>query len=136
MKNAVNDNLYPRPQMMDVANLVRDGEVVDVYLKNLDYADIGYANSVDGIEKAERESVQVGQLVKVVGNWPVANTYQERFWVEVTKVSLDLYSNKAYWGRVYSNTQVANCGDLIGPIKPHNLAAIESSYFTTLAQAA
>lgn len=129
-------NYSLHPQIVDVAHLIQDGEVVDVYLKNLDYVDMGYANSVDAVEKTERENVQVGQLVKVVGNWPVANTFQERFWVEVTKVALDMSANKAYWGRVYSNTQIATCGDLIGPIKPHNIAAIEPSYFTALALAA
>jgi len=135
MKQAVNDTHF-HPQLVDVANLGQGGEVVDLYLKNLDYADMGFYNSIDIAEKGERENVQVGQLIKVVGNWPIANTYQERFWIEVTKVTLDMSSKKAYWGRVYTNTQIANCGDLIGPIKPHNIAAIESSYFTAFAQAA
>lgn len=135
MKQAVNDPLFNH-QMVDVANLLQGGEVKDVYLKNFDYVEMGFANSIEWAEKTERENVQVGQLVKVVGNWPHTNTYQERFWVEVTKVTLDLSFNKFYWGRVYSNTQVANCGDLIGPIKPHNVAAVESSYFTSFSQAA
>lgn len=135
MKQAVNDT-YFHSENVDVGNLVQGGEIKDVYLKNLDYADMGYANSVDFLEKAERENVQPGQLVKVVGNCPAANTCQERFWVEVTKVTLDMDSNKTYWGRVYSNAEIANYGDLIGPIKPRNIAAIEHSYFTAFAEAA
>lgn len=135
MKQAVNDPLFHQ-QVVDVANLVQNGEVKDVYLKNLDYLEMGFANSIDLAEQAERENIQVGALIKVVVNWPLAKTYQERFWVEVTKVTLDLALNKSYWGRVYSNTQVANYGDLIGPIKPRNVAAIEPSYFTVIAEAA
>jgi hypothetical protein len=97
---------------------------------------MGFANSIDLVEQEERESIQIGQLIKVVVNWPLEKTYQERFWVEVTKVTLDLALNKSYWGRVYSNTQVANYGDLVGPIKPRNVAAIEPSYFTVIAEAA
>ena len=136
MKHAVNDGLYFRPQMMDVGNLVQDGQVMDVYLKNLDYTDVGSINSIELAEKSERDSVQIGDLIKVIVNWPIANTYQERFWVEVIKVTLDSAGSKFYWGRVYSFTQVANYGDLIGPIQPHNVAAIQSSYYMTAAEAA
>ncbi len=135
MKQAINDPRFSQ-QVMDVSNLVQKGEIKDVYLKNHDYVEMGYANSIEWLEKSERDNVQVGQLIKVVANWPLANTYQERFWVEVIKVTFDASWNKTYWGRVYTNTQVANCGDLIGPIKPHNIAAIEPSYFTAFAQAA
>jgi hypothetical protein len=136
MKNAANDPLYLHPQLMDVSNHIQDGEVRDVYLKNLDYGDMGYVSSIELAEQQERENVQAGQLVKVVVSWPVDGAYQERFWVEVTKVCLDLSGNKSYWGRMYTNTQVGNCGDLIGPIKPRNVLAIEPSYFGDCALAA
>jgi|AACY02.14.fsa_nt_gi hypothetical protein len=136
MKNAANDPLYLHPQLMDVSNHIQDGEVRDVYLKNLDYGDMGYVSSIELAEQQERENVQAGQLVKVVVSWPIDGAYQERIWVEVTKVGLDFFGSKTYWGRLYTNSQVGNYGDLIGPIKPHNVLAIEPSYFANCALAA
>lgn len=136
MNNAMNDPVYTYPQAMDVSNFIQEGEVRDVYLKNHYHGEMGLVNSVEPAEKYERESVHVGQLVKLVVSWPIVGTHQERFWVEVTKVGLDAFGNKSYWGRVYTNTQVANYGDLIGPIKPRNVAAVEPSYFTDRALSA
>ncbi len=50
MKQAVNDPLFNH-QMVDVANLVQGGEVKDVYLKNFDYVEMGFANSIEWAEK-------------------------------------------------------------------------------------
>ncbi len=85
---------------------------------------------------SKKAAVGKGALVKVIAKWQMRDVHTERFWVNVTKTIVNKAGVKQHWGKVCADTQVATCGDVIGPIEECNIAQVDWDFAEQLKLAA
>jgi phage FluMu protein gp41 len=83
-------------------------------------------------ERALRQQVDKGAMIKVIVDWQDAEMLTERFWIEITKVIVGANGQKQYWGKVRNNTQVATVGDVFGPVMARNICGVDAQFVEQL----
>jgi aspartyl aminopeptidase len=123
-------------QQYNAATVKHGSNKIAVLLANVNYSNTSFAQAADFYEQELKAAVGKGALVKVVANWKQREVHAERFWVQVTKTVANKAGVKQHWGKICNDTQVASCGDVIGPINECNIAQVDCDFVEQLKYAA
>ena len=127
---------YSTTKQYNAATLKHGGKKAAVLLANVNYNNTSFAKASDIYEQELKAAVGKGALVKVIAKWKMRDVHTERFWVNITKTIVNKAGVKQHWGKVCTDTQVATCGDVIGPIEECNIAQVDWDFAEQLKLAA
>jgi hypothetical protein len=115
-QSAGRDESAQLPMPIQMSKVISGDEQIDIGLVDSRWMAEAYPETFERHPIERMIRIPDGMLVKVITIWPIEGMLSERFWVEITHSEEIKEGSFRYFGRICNETQIADCGDRIGPM--------------------